>query len=72
MLTPPQRPAILSATPSSRVCASYHHEDRGIPQCGLPDRCIGLLAPNGPGEADGGWRAGICLGAQAPQLTSKR
>jgi len=25
---------------------------------------------NGPGEADGGWRAGICLGAQAPQLTS--
>jgi hypothetical protein len=26
--------------------------------------------PNRPGEADGGWRVGICLGAQAPQLTS--
>jgi len=25
---------------------------------------------NRPGEADGGWRVGICLGAQAPQLTS--
>jgi len=29
-----------------------------------------VLAANGPGEADGGWRVGICLGAQAPQLTS--
>ena len=54
---------------SSGLCYRQFFASRFLQQ-NAPPVTVPLRVPNGPSEADGGWQVGICLGTQAPQLTS--